>query len=135
MSKFSGTSITPGQQTLIETPVEKLSEFSSIPFNDNIGEPITMEESVNLSPPLEGEVTSGLNTTDTITDDVNIEDLSTDFNVGETPVVEKTSEELLTGAFEDPVQRAKERVPALTELLGITSLTTTNQLELQWLED
>jgi hypothetical protein len=125
MSKFSGTLITPGQQTLIETPVEKLSEFSSIPFNDNIGEPITMEESVNLSPPLEGEVTSGLNTTDTITDDVNIEDLSTDFNVGETPVVEKTSEELLTGAFEDPVQRAKERVPALTELLGITSLTPT----------
>ena len=120
MSKFSGTSITPGQKTLIETPVKKLSEFSSIPFNDNIGEPITMEESVNLSPPIVGEVTPELSTTDTIT-----EDLSTDFNVGETPVVEKTAEELLTGAFEDPVQRAKERVPALTEVLGITSLTPT----------
>jgi hypothetical protein len=134
MSKFSGTSITPGQQTLIETPVEKLSEFSSIPFNDNIGEPITMEESVNLSPPIEGEVTSGLNTTETITDDVNIEDLSTDFNVGETPVVEKTTEELLTGAFENPAERESQRVPSFIARAGITSLTPaaiTNNVPLQ----
>jgi hypothetical protein len=123
MAKFggSGSSVLPGSKIIY--PTETISAFKDLldaPVPEEVEEEITMEESVNLSPPIEGEVTPELSTTDTIT-----EDLSTDFNVGETPVVEKTAEELLTGAFEDPVQRAKERVPALTEVLGITSLTPT----------
>ncbi len=110
-----GAQTLPGAQPLL--PVDGLNEFKDLFTIEENPEELTMEEVDNSAPPVEGviNIDDGIKTEENITEQVSTEIDSTE----ET----QSSEELLTDVFTNAEQRERERVPSITERLGVTTLT------------